>query len=337
MMKFNKKIMVYEYKSKLGTYISGLVEEKRACGFLYNNEAKFLRQFDEFIIEQGLDTGLLDEAVIKAWCEIKASECLNTRNYRADALRMLCGYMQSLGVKTATVPQFRKEPRPMRCVPTLDEMRKFFAFVDSRSPRLEIRDKRYLMRSSVIYRLYCATGLRLSEGVGLRWEDLDEQSGRLLIRYSKGDKQRVIYLDESMLELLGRYHAAMRKTGMGTDEWLFPSYDLPGMHVTSAMVSNKFYELWQQMDTEGFNKDWHPTVHSLRHFYIMTRLSSWYEAGVDVRAMLPYLSAHLGHESIDETYWYIRSNEHMMPVFRRFINDVSVCLSKEVYRHGSLK
>ncbi len=47
-----------------------------------------------------------------------------------------------------------------------------------------------------------------------------------------------------------------------------------------------------------------PTVHSLRHTFVVKRVNLWMRQGLDMNVMMPYLSKHLGHKGIDETYYY---------------------------------
>ena len=47
-----------------------------------------------------------------------------------------------------------------------------------------------------------------------------------------------------------------------------------------------------------------PTVHALRHTYVVTKMNEWMNAGIKFDAMVPYLTRSLGHTSVDETQYY---------------------------------
>ena len=49
----------------------------------------------------------------------------------------------------------------------------------------------------------------------------------------------------------------------------------------------------------------------LRHTFCVHRLDDWVREGRDVSAMLPYLSAYVGHSSIESTDYYL----HLVPDF----------------------
>jgi integrase len=52
--------------------------------------------------------------------------------------------------------------------------------------------------------------------------------------------------------------------------------------------------------------------HDLRHTHAVNVLIGWYQAGVDVPARLPVLSAFLGHNSPEATYWYLQATPQLL-------------------------
>ena len=50
--------------------------------------------------------------------------------------------------------------------------------------------------------------------------------------------------------------------------------------------------------------DIRPCVHSFRHTYVQDKIFQWHRQGRDVNLLIPYLSAQLGHSSINATYQY---------------------------------
>lgn len=48
-----------------------------------------------------------------------------------------------------------------------------------------------------------------------------------------------------------------------------------------------------------------PTIHGMRHTFVVKRLNLWMLQGKDLDTMLPYLSKYLGHNGpIDTLYYY---------------------------------
>lgn len=154
----------------------------------------------------------------------------------------------------------------------------------------------------VLFRLILTAGLRRSETVSLRTEDFDAENRTILIRNAKGHKDRIIVITDDMNRLLKEYILFMESQMHGTMEWVFPSVD-PKCHLSSGGLSEKFNRCWNRTRyAEACLVK--PTVHSLRHTYVVIRINTWIKEGINTVVMLPYLSRYLGHKSPDETFYY---------------------------------
>ena len=330
-----KKYMIYPYASSLAEHIVAYIAEKRSCGYLYNKEALLLYRFDRMICEHNLDSGEINQQMVNAWCQQLPSECQNTCKTRSLVLAGFVKYLNAIGIKAVMPKKIRHQPCPVHDIPTKEELKDFFDFLDHLvPPKLPVNFKsndHYFIRNSVIYRLIYCTGMRLSEASNLRWQDLDFETGKLQILFSKGDKHRVIYLQNDMLALLKRYQQKLKELDYISD-WLFPSKYRKEQSISAQFVTKTFTNLWSQFKGEQLCKQSRPTVHSLRHSFILTRLATWTEEGVDIKVMLPYLSAHLGHKSVAETYYYIQGLSHLVPAVKRFM-ETKDQLSEELYRY----
>lgn len=68
-----------------------------------------------------------------------------------------------------------------------------------------------------------------------------------------------------------------------------------------------------------------PRIHDLRHSFAVSSLAKMAEAGIDLYASLPVLSAYLGHQSISSTNTYVRLTAEIYP---GLLKDVDmVCLN----------
>jgi integrase/recombinase XerD len=130
-----------------------------------------------------------------------------------------------------------------------------------------------------------AAGLRISEVVALRLEDIDSQRMVLRVRQGKGRRDRNVMLSPRLLALLREYWRVARPT-----EWLFPG-DVPGHPITAKTVH---YICVQAARAAGLGK--HVTVHTLRHSFATHLL----EAGTDIRT----IQVLLGHRNLKTTAIY---------------------------------
>jgi len=115
------------------------------------------------------------------------------------------------------------------------------------------------LRNLCIVRLMLNSGLRCNETLTLKISSLDWTSGRMKVR-GKGRKQRVLWINEDDLELLGKWREARESIEGFDNRLLFTT--LSGAPVNPryirVMVKNKAQKA-------GIAKDIHP--HTLRHSF----------------------------------------------------------------------
>jgi integrase/recombinase XerD len=133
-----------------------------------------------------------------------------------------------------------------------------------------------------------ACGLRISEAVSLRPEQIDAAHGAIRI-IGKGNKQRLVPLPQPLL-------TAMRQTWTThrNPQWVFATRQ-QGPHVSTRSVRSAFHCACASEEILGL------TPHCLRHGFA-TRLL---ELGVDLRVV----QILLGHASIRSTEVYTHLTE----------------------------
>ena len=57
-----------------------------------------------------------------------------------------------------------------------------------------------------------------------------------------------------------------------------------------------------------------PRLHDARHSFTVATILRWHEEGEDVNALIPYLSAYLGHKKLSDTYWYLTGVPELLAV-----------------------
>ena len=132
-----------------------------------------------------------------------------------------------------------------------------------------------------------AAGLRVSEVVKLKAQDIDSQRMVIQIRQGKGRKDRYVMLSEQLLGILRRYYKLKRPL-----VYLFPG-PYPELPLTTRSVQ-RITRI--AADKAGLGQD--VTVHTLRHSFATHLL----EQGVDIRVIQDVL----GHRQITSTTRYAR-------------------------------
>jgi site-specific recombinase XerD len=139
-------------------------------------------------------------------------------------------------------------------------------------------------KHKVIISLIYGTGIRLSEAVYLRIEDIDEGRGVINIRGGKGRKDRVVILPGNLLELIKEYRREYIPK-----EYLFEGQG--GGRYSPRSIQNV---VKKAIAKAGIVKC--ASVHTLRHSFATHLL----ESGVDLR----YIQELLGHKSSRTTEIY---------------------------------
>jgi site-specific recombinase XerD len=158
-------------------------------------------------------------------------------------------------------------------------------------------DGKFKERDYCIIVLFLNCGLRLSELVGINENDIKENK---LVVTGKGNKQRLVYLNEACLNAIEnymKYKSLHYKDTLKREPALFISRNLKRIDKRSVQLIVEKYLKAANLDNMGFS------THKLRH----TAATLMYQHGnVDVRT----LQEVLGHENLSTTQIYTHvSNE----------------------------
>ena len=170
--------------------------------------------------------------------------------------------------------------RHRRRVPIIlspEELQRFFAV---------IRNKKHLAMFMTMY----GAGLRVSELISLRVEDIDSARMLLRVREGKGQKQRYAKLSTHLLAALRDYYKAYHPKG-----WLFAGRK-PGEPL-NRMTLNQVTKYLRKRAAIKKNV----TPHTFRHSYATHML----DAGADLRT----IQVLLGHQCIKSTAIYMHVSQ----------------------------
>ena len=148
----------------------------------------------------------------------------------------------------------------------------------------------------------------------MRRSCVDLKDGILKILQSKGNKDRLVFLADDVLVMCRKYDETMQDI-IPNREWFFSGWqqDRP---IQKTSVDKKFGEFWNKTSfAEKVDKK--PTIHCLRHTFVVDKMNEWMLAGLDTNTMMPYLSRYLGHSSIKETQYYFHTIEQAFPIIRQ--------------------
>jgi len=203
---------------------------------------------------------------------VKKKLAANTVNIYNAALKFI--YQKTLKREwdPENLPRLKK-PKKLPDILTKEEVQSLFDVTDN------------LKHKCVLMTVY-GSGLRLSEIVGLKVNDIDSKNMRIFIRQGKGKKDRFAILSQKSLEMMREYWKVYKPK-----DWLFEGKK-KGTFYTRRGVQDMFQKAVKKA---GIKKD--VSLHSLRHAFATHML----EANVN----LFHIKQLLGHADISTTTMYL--------------------------------
>lgn len=318
-------LRTYEYHSKLNNYIESFINQKRANGYNYEFEAYIYTKFDDYCIEKGLTEDTITKDSLQEWMTLRSCESKGYCGQRISFVRQLLLYMNSLGIKTYIPHDFSDKEKHVPHILSDEELIAFINAVDSNKPTactptcaiatVSTSFLRLSVEYKVLFRLIYCCGLRNSEACNLTWCDISFDNNTLYIIHSKGDKNRLVYLNGDMVSLLLKYQSILKDKFKCFSQWIFPGKDSL-QHLPKTSVDKKFNEFWYKTPFAA-TCDKKPTVHSLRHTFVVKRMNLWMEQGFDLNVMMHYLSKYLGHKDRGETFYYYHQIDSAFRIIRQ--------------------
>ncbi len=311
------------YNSIYGLHIKQFIEMKRALGFKYSTGAVILAQIDRFA-EQRVEISLgITKEFAEKWSikRIEESDC--SQYGRINFLAQFSSYLIDSGIQSyiPKLPPYQQSTF-IPYIYSQKEINDIFRACD------ELRLSVFNMKSclfcmpALIRLLYC-TGLRISEALAMKMEDVNLEDNYLLVRDSKNGKERIIPISDSLSSVCKEYVKYRGQIPMGKTKPGYFFVELDGSKCDQG-VRSWFKKCLKKAAIPDIGRGHGPRIHDLRHTFAVTSLANMAESGIDLYASLPILSNYLGHQSLGATNHYVRLTANMHP---DLIKDVDIiCL-----------
>ena len=313
------------YNSIFQQEIRDLIELKRALGFSYEAEAGSLRRIDTFLCRNALSEKYITKELCDLWCKKRTYETVTNQASRISTMRVFCRYLNDIGIP-AYIPSkgiTKKRTRYDAHIYTDEELQNFFDAVDKgRSVPDSCPYRSDVM--PVFFRILYTSGMRVSELRLARIRDVNLEKGYIHVLEAKNHKERLIPIHPLLMlrcrELKEKIHATSPD-----DEYFFMI--LPGKPMTLGNVYKNFRRYLEQAGISRTGKG--PRIHDFRHTYCVNLLRKWADEGKDLMAYLPYMRTMLGHESFEETAYYLKLTAERFPYIKKRMKESFPDLIKE--------
>jgi integrase/recombinase XerD len=160
---------------------------------------------------------------------------------------------------------------------------------------------------STLFSLLACTGLRVSEAIHLRFDDITPDG--LVIRRTKFRKSRLVPLHETAQAGLQRY-LQRRRSSAPFDDHMFVS--LRRKPLLLEDVDKAFRTAVKRVGLSPGPGSVRPTPHSLRHSFAVRALQTCPDGRDAITKHMLALSTYLGHSKVAHTYWYLEAVPDLM-------------------------
>jgi len=221
---------------------------------------------------------------------LKLGYSASYQNIIISAIKMFYNINDDRRVNTDSL----KRPRRSRALPK----------VFSKEEVMEIFSATKNNKHKLILWLIYSCGLRRSEVINIKLNDLDKERGILNIREAKGNTGRMVPIPQKVWEKIGTYTSSYKPI----------TYLFEGQTGGKYSAESVYAVFKRSLKLAGIKKD--VGVHSLRHSYA-THL---HEGGLDIR----YIQELLGHKSSRTTEIYTHVSRRNLFAIRSPIEDMDL-------------
>lgn len=283
-------------------FLSYLTAEK---GLSKNTVASYhldLKKFRDVLVEKGKDFTSFSKNDIVDFIEKLRNESYSTASICRflSTVRSLCKYLLVENQISEDPSENLESPRRWERLPkaiSFEEVKTFLQSGDSNTLADPI-----MRRDSVMFELLYSSGLRVSELVSLKLEDISFDAGFVRV-IGKGSKERIVPLHLRALEKVKQYVSAERLQ-------ILRKRNSPYLFITRRGGPMTRQRFWQTMKQLGKKAGLDISPHTMRHSFATHLL----EGGADLRS----LQKLLGHADISTTQIYTKvTSERLKQVYLR--------------------
>ena len=164
--------------------------------------------------------------------------------------------------------------------------------------------------------LLTVTGMRISEARNLNDDDVTidhdagDGSGWARVTDTKFGKSRLVPLHPTTMTAIRRYQRLRDRT-FPVPKTTAVFVARRGTRIARSTAGHTFREIREAAGLTGGPTEPVARLHDFRHSFATNTLIGHIRAGGDVDAMMPVLSAFLGHVGPEATYWYLANTPEL--------------------------
>lgn len=284
---------------------------RRRMGFALEIAGGQLLAFARFA-DEAEHRGPVTADLTVRWAQSSRQATPLTWARRLEVLRPFTKYRSQFDAGTEIVTRAFFGPAHRRLVPhiyTEQEVVALLAATDNLLPVGGLRPLTY----RTLFGLLAATGLRISEALHLKPQDVDLEHELLTVRQTKFRKSRLVPLHSTTIAALTHYAETRQRKVGGLNAGAFFVSDR-GKSLANRTVHCTFEKLRSHLGWVTRGGHAAPRIHDLRHSFICHALLRSYRQHQPIDNVIDVLSTYVGHAKVSDTYWYVTATPELMAV-----------------------
>jgi site-specific recombinase XerD len=260
---------------------------------VYNSEAtksNYKSQVLSFLnhFKDEVEPKSISNEKIKIW--LLQAQTINTRKHRLCALNSFYKITVGMPSKIAVIP-FPKSEKKLPIVLSQDEVQGMFTACEN-------------LKHKVILSLLYSCGMRVSELINLKWSHIDRSRMIINIISGKGNKDRQVMLDDSIIPFLEKYWMTYKTK----------TYVLSGQFSEQYSATSVGQVIKQLGKKAGIKKRvW---THQMRH----NCFTHMVENGTDINL----IQKLAGHNNVKTTLMYTHISDSLISKIKSPLSNISI-------------
>lgn len=280
---------------------------RRLLGFQLKDVERQVGLFCTWLEGRGqVQTFTIDEAA--TWARLNPDAHPSWWATRLSLVRRFAAYLNATGVHVPIIPKgllAAKKPRAVPFIYSQDDIDALLTACDS-----TFANQRVAATVRTVIGLLISTGLRISEALNLRVEDIDFDNKVLVIKAAKSD-ERLVPIHASTAAALTDYLTSPARMATHPDPHgpVFVTSKGTGYAYVSFFALFKRAREAAGLTPRGRAR---PRLHDLRHTFTTAHMTVAYAHHNDPDRVLSLLATWLGHSDAAHTYWYLTATGELM-------------------------
>ena len=287
-----------KYNGIFKELIEAFILEKRSLGYKYTREAEIMEEFDKYTIKENVTSNILSKTLIINWIDTHNVKLITKKHY-GDIMREFGKYLFKFDNSSFILPN---KYYPIKSdfkayIYSYNELNRFFKSIKI---NFMVDDIQKQSLYYLIFQLLYTTGMRVTEVLTIKINNIDFNNKSILLEDCKNGNERIIYLKESIFNLIVDYHNKynMQKN---IDNYFFTIKN--NKQLNRNLVYSNFRKILILSDI--VHNEFGPRVHDFRHTMAVYSFKNAVDNNYDLLTFLPILSAYLGHKDIYATEKYL--------------------------------